>query len=221
MIPTLTDNSTSCADGGEVQPTDTVPEQKCLEDGIKAGTEENSSQPLTTQDLHLDTPIQKQERVTQAPDDIGITTSTHKEKKSAGETPKGEPIGNTTTDQASGTEDATPKRAEITRLEKLAQSQNEINDLILSVVKPDINTPHNLPKDNEGMALAIVADTPYHDLPVDKKPPPATDTEQLELDTTEPNMMQKTNEVANNSARHETVADSVQTLENTRGNKDE
>ena len=71
------------------------------------------------------------------------------------------------------------------------------------------------------MALAIVADTPYHDLPVDKKPPPTSDTEQLELATTEPNMMQKTNEVANNSARHETVADSVQTLENTRGNKDE
>ena len=75
-IPTLTDdNNTRCAEGGEVQPTDTVPEQKCLEDGIKA------------HDLRLNTPIQQQERVARAPDDIGTTTGTHKENKSAGETP--------------------------------------------------------------------------------------------------------------------------------------
>ena len=61
----------------------------------------------------------------------------------------------------------------------------------------------------------MAVDNLYHDLPVDRKPPSTTDTE---IATTEPKMMQKTNKVANNPAKHETVANTVQTPENPREN---
>ena len=61
------------------------------------------------------------------------------------------------------------------------------------------------------MALAMAVDNLYHDLPVDRKPPSTMDTE---IATTEPKMMQKTNKVANNPAKHDTVANTVQTPEN-------
>ena len=53
----------------------------------------------------IPTPIQgKQERVAWTLVVIGKTLGTHKENELAEETPKGEPIGTNTTDQASGME---------------------------------------------------------------------------------------------------------------------